>query len=107
MRGSGHEIRDSGYEMRARDPDRGPYPVSRIATPASWVGSFIVNPIKRLLNEPLFHFLLIGALLFAVDHYVNPMGMAAPSSKQIQLSVDELAQLVLLFQAQWRREPTT
>jgi hypothetical protein len=73
--------------------------VSRIALP-----SFI----KRFLHEPLFHFLLIGALLFAVDHYVNPMGGgAALLSKQIQLSVDDLAQLVVLFQAQWQREPTT
>jgi parvulin-like peptidyl-prolyl isomerase len=62
--------------------------------------------LKRWLREPLFHFLLIGALLFAVDHYVNPVGIAAPSSKQIQLSVDDLGQLVLLFQAQWRRQPT-
>ena len=71
--------------------------VSRMALPSL---------IKRLLHEPLFHFLLIGVLLFAVDHYVNPVGGVAPSSKQIQLSVDDLAQLVLLFQAQWRREPT-
>jgi hypothetical protein len=41
-----------------------------------------------------------------VYHYVQPDRGAAPSSKQIQLTPDELAQLALLFQSQWRREPT-
>ena len=50
--------------------------------------------------------MLIGAVLFAVDRYLQPAAGAAPSSKQIQLSLDELAQLVLIFQSQWRREPT-
>ncbi len=63
--------------------------------------------MKRLLREPLFHFLLIGAALFAAYHYLRPARSAAPSSKEIQLSVDDLEQLAMLFQAQWRREPTT
>ncbi|MGA7879399.1 MAG: peptidyl-prolyl cis-trans isomerase [Terrimicrobiaceae bacterium] len=62
--------------------------------------------MKRLLREPLIHFLLIGAALFAADHYLQPASGAAPSSKQIQLSLDELAQLAALFQSQWRRDPT-
>jgi parvulin-like peptidyl-prolyl isomerase len=128
MRDSGHEIQDVGHELR----DSGSViqdtknlescityraskmlhllisnPVSRIATPASRVASFIVNPISRLLREPLIHFLLLGAVLFAVNHYVQPTrGVAPPSSKQIQLSLDDLGQLVMLFQAQWRRQPT-
>lgn len=63
--------------------------------------------MKRFLREPLIHFLLIGAVLFAVYHYVQPGHGAAPSVKQIQLSLDELAQLAVLFQSQWRREPTS
>ena len=62
--------------------------------------------MKRLLREPLIHFLLIGAALFTLYHYVQPVRRAAPSSKQILLSPDELAQLVALFQSQWRRDPT-
>ena len=62
--------------------------------------------MKRLLREPLIHFLLIGAALFAVFHYLRPAPAAAPLSKQIQLSPDELSQLVVLFQSQWRRDPT-
>jgi len=33
--------------------------------------------MKRLLREPLIHFLLIGAALFAVYHYVQPVRSAA------------------------------
>ncbi len=62
--------------------------------------------MKRFLREPLIQFLLIGAVIFSVYHYVQPDGGMAPSSKQIQLSLDELAQLTVLFQSQWRREPT-
>ncbi len=62
--------------------------------------------MKRLLQEPLLHFLLIGVVLFAVFHFVRPAAKTAPSSKEIQLSLDDLAQLALLFQSQWKREPT-
>jgi peptidyl-prolyl cis-trans isomerase C len=62
--------------------------------------------MKRLLHEPLLHFLLIGAALFAVFQFVRPATKATPSSKQIQLSINDLAQLTLLFQSQWKRQPT-
>src|SRR5262245_6487151 len=62
--------------------------------------------MKRLLREPLVHFLLIGAALFGLYNF-TPAGPTAPaSSKEIRLSYDELAQLVLQFRSQWRREPT-
>jgi peptidyl-prolyl cis-trans isomerase C len=64
------------------------------------------NVMKRLLREPLLHFLLLGAGLFAVFHYVQPAPSAQPSAWQIQLSLDELSQLTLQFQSQWRRLPT-
>ncbi len=62
--------------------------------------------MKRLLREPLLHFLLIGAGLFALFYYMRPHRDTSPASKQIQFSLDELSQLALLFQSQWRREPT-
>ena len=62
--------------------------------------------MRRWLREPLIHFLLIGAFLFALDRYLQPASGGTPSSKQIQLSLDDLGQMVMLFQSQWRREPT-
>ena len=84
--------------------------LSRLAGTAAMAksqrASSILHFMKRLLREPLIHFLLLGAVLFAVDHYVQPARGVAPSSKQIQLSLDDLGQLVMLFQAQWQRQPT-
>jgi len=62
--------------------------------------------MKRLLREPLVHFLLIGAVLFGVYSFAQPGRLGSVSSTEIRLSYDELAQLLLLFRSQWRREPT-
>jgi parvulin-like peptidyl-prolyl isomerase len=62
--------------------------------------------MKRLVHEPLVHFLLFGALLFAAAPYLAPARGTAAPPKEIRLTLDELAQLAVVFQAQWRREPT-
>lgn len=62
--------------------------------------------MKRLLHEPLVHFLLIGVVLFGASWLTRDGSSASPSSHEIRLSVDEIAQLVVLFRSQWRREPT-
>jgi peptidyl-prolyl cis-trans isomerase C len=76
------------------------------ATQGSRLRRSFLPSVKCWLREPLIHFLLLGTVLFAVDRYVPPARGSGPSSQQIQLSLDDLAQLVLQFQAQWRREPT-
>lgn len=62
--------------------------------------------MKRFLHEPLIHFLLIGAALFTVFHFLQPARDQSTTSKEIRLSVDELARTTVLFQSQWRRDPT-
>jgi hypothetical protein len=62
--------------------------------------------MKRLLREPLVHFLLIGAVLFGLYSFTSSGRTAAASSREIRLSFDEIAQLVQVFQSQWQREPT-
>lgn len=62
--------------------------------------------MKNLLREPLVHFLLIGALLFGLYSLTQSGRPATASSREIRLSLDEIAQLNLLFQSQWRRPPT-
>jgi peptidyl-prolyl cis-trans isomerase C len=108
MPDSGHELRESRYRIGdvGYGMSRRWHLISRIAVPASRVASFIVNPMKRLLREPLIHFLLLGAFLFAADRYMQPVSGGTPSLKQIQLSLDDLSQMVMLFQSQWRRDPT-
>jgi len=65
-----------------------------------------VNSIQRFLREPLLHFLLIGAALFAVHALRTAAVGGAEAPRQIALSLDDLSQLALSFQAQWRRLPT-
>src|SRR5262245_17349605 len=68
--------------------------------------SGVCPSIKRLFREPLVHFLLIGAVLFGI-YSLTPSGRTpSASSKEIRLTVEEVAQLALVFQSQWRREPT-
>ncbi|OAI40879.1 hypothetical protein AYO41_01770 [Verrucomicrobia bacterium SCGC AG-212-E04] len=62
--------------------------------------------MKRLLREPLLHFLLIGGALFAGYRFVQPPSKPAPSSNEIRLSLDDLTRMALLFQGQWKRPPT-
>jgi parvulin-like peptidyl-prolyl isomerase len=62
--------------------------------------------MKRFLREPLVHFLLIGAVLFGLYSFTQDGRTATASSKEIRLTLDELAQLALVFQSQWRRPPT-
>ena len=45
-------------------------------------GAPFLNGMKRLLREPLLHFLLIGAVLFGVYHHLQPAHEPAASSKR-------------------------
>lgn len=61
--------------------------------------------IKRLLREPLLHFMVLGAALFIGYAWLKP-DVQAESANQITLTLDELAQMQILFESQWRRPPT-
>jgi hypothetical protein len=61
--------------------------------------------MKRLLREPLLHFLMLGAALFAVFSLVNRPG-EGPSG-QIVVSAGRLDHLTAGFTRTWRRPPTT
>lgn len=62
--------------------------------------------MKRLLREPLVHFLLLGAILFAAYAYAQRAHGGIGQSTQIRLTIDDISQLVLVFRSQWRRAPT-
>ena len=54
--------------------------------------------MKRLLREPLVHFLLIGAILFGFYSYTQSGRPATAPSTEIRLTTDEVAQLAMLYQ---------
>ena len=64
------------------------------------------DSMKRLLREPLVHFLLLGAALFATWHFMRPPGTDGLASREIRLSLGDITQQVLMFKARWNREPT-
>jgi hypothetical protein len=62
--------------------------------------------MKRLLREPLVHFLLVGAILFGAYSYAERAHGGIEQATQIRLSIDDISQLVLVFRSHWRRDPT-
>ena len=65
-----------------------------------------MHAMKRLLREPLVHFLLLGAILFGLFRFLQPSDGRGASARRIVLSLEDLMQPAQLFQAQWRRPPT-
>jgi parvulin-like peptidyl-prolyl isomerase len=59
-----------------------------------------------VLREPLVYFLLLGTALFAVSVWLPRDMGGVHTQKQIQLTLDELGQLEMLFETQWRRQAT-
>jgi peptidyl-prolyl cis-trans isomerase C len=67
--------------------------------------SFLLT-VRRWLAEPLIHFLLIGAALFGIYSFMPSAQTAPAASKAIRLTLDQVAQLVQVFRAQWQCDPT-
>ncbi|MBE2241410.1 MAG: peptidyl-prolyl cis-trans isomerase [Burkholderiaceae bacterium] len=60
----------------------------------------------RWIREPLVHFLLLGALLFAAYAALQPDAAPEPDARRIELSAGDLHQLEIAFAASWRRTPS-
>ena len=63
--------------------------------------------VKRWLQEPLLHFLLIGVVLFAAYAYLNRGRGESHSPTQIVLSLEELRTMTAYLESQWHRPPTS
>lgn len=60
----------------------------------------------RFLREPLLHFLLAGAAVFAAYGWLNPDAFARDASHRIELTQDDLRQIATGWLAQGRPAPT-
>jgi len=60
--------------------------------------------MKRILNEPLAHFLVLGGLIFAGYGLRNRHGAPAPG--RIVVSQGQLASMMVGFTRTWQRPPT-
>ena len=61
--------------------------------------------MKKLLREPLLHFVLLGALLFAAYHLVNREPKGDP--QRIVVSPGQIEHMATTFARTWQRPPTT
>ena len=59
--------------------------------------------LKRILKEPLLHFVLIGACLFGLYAWLNPG--ATQGDKRIVVDQGQINHLVQRFKLVWQREP--
>ena len=62
--------------------------------------------MKRLLREPLVHFLSLGAILFGAYAYAQGGRGNVEPPQQIRFTIEDLSQLAAVFRLQWRRDPT-
>jgi peptidyl-prolyl cis-trans isomerase C len=62
--------------------------------------------VRRWLREPLLHFLLAGALIFAIYELLNPAANRTDRANQIVLTKNDLRQLAVHWLAQGRPPPT-
>jgi hypothetical protein len=60
--------------------------------------------MKQLLREPLLHFFLLGALLFAAYDRLNPEPEANP--QRIVVTPGQIDHLITRFSRTWQRPPT-
>jgi hypothetical protein len=63
-----------------------------------------MSAVRRLLREPLLHFLAIGAVLVVVSERFG--GEALPAPQQIEIGPGEIASIAMIFQRTWQRPPT-
>lgn len=61
--------------------------------------------MKRLMKEPLLHFLLLGALIFAVNGWRNQQRPPANDAARIEVSAGTITWLCEGFAKQWQRGP--
>src|SRR4051812_18263932 len=63
--------------------------------------------MKSLLHEPLLHFLVLGALLFAGYAALGKRAPPSSSATAIVLTPGQIESLVAVFERKWQRPPTT
>ena len=79
---------------------------SGVTPHGSLTASMRLALVRRWFREPLLHFLVAGALIFAVYGLLHPGVNATTPTNQIELTQDDLRQLAIAWLAQGRALPT-
>jgi PPIC-type PPIASE domain len=64
----------------------------------------VIDRLRKLVQEPLVHFIVLALLIFVVYRLLNPVGEARPD--KIEISQARIEQLAGLFAKTWQRSPT-
>jgi len=75
------------------------------ARPASLRQTTLIA-IRRWLHEPLLHFLLLGALMFAAWSYWESGPTSESTATEIRVTPDDVLAMWSFFNSQWQRAPT-
>lgn len=62
--------------------------------------------MRGMAREPLVHFVILGGVMFGVFALLQGKADGPASPTEIRYTVDDVAQLILGFEAQWSRPPT-
>ncbi len=62
--------------------------------------------MKKLLREPLLHFLFLGSALFLLYYVVDGSNDSAGGGNQIVVDAGRIRQLATIFEKTWQRPPT-
>jgi len=60
--------------------------------------------MPKILREPLFHFLLLGILIFVIYSLINPVS-ESDASNQIRITQGDIDRFKQIFKKQWQRLP--
>jgi hypothetical protein len=102
-------IGDNEFELSCSRPEncvpRSPSGRSLPLTASRKSGPSIVTTLRGFLGEPLLHFTVAGAILFAGYGWMNA---AAPSKADapVRIGQGEIGWLRETFSSQWRRDPS-
>lgn len=83
-------------------PPVGLYPVMQPT------GYRAAKAMRRILSEPLLHFLVLGALLFGLSSWLGRGGAptAGPERQQVRVTASDLQWLVESWSKRWLRQPS-
>ena len=62
--------------------------------------------LRGWIREPLLHFLLIGAALFGLYRWLNPLTTQPASESRIEVTEDDVRQMDDYWMGQWHRHPS-
>jgi len=94
---------ESGTELAASAPPPG---MTRTSPATKWLRQPMSGHVRRWLHEPLLHFLVIGAALFAAYAALNRNSGDQKDRRRIVLTENDLSQMTIATLAQGRPAPT-